>query len=379
MSESFAMNGGDGTYSYTKNSNYQRTLTINVPLLLQISRFDFAFISIREASNIAREMIKEAIVERLDTESLTSTSNKFCIVDLGCSVGPNTFFAVQHIVEAIENKHNLEEDLGLRKLEFQVFFNDHISNDFNTLFTSLPPERKYFTAGVPGSFYDQLFPSSSIHFAHSSYSLQWLSKVPEKLLDQNSPSWNKGRIHYTGASDEVVSAYASQFEKDMGIFLKARAKEIVPGGMIVLIIPGIPDEVQPSELPAGILFSFLGKSLLDMVNEGILNEAQIDSFNLPIYSASPREMASLVKRNGCFSIETMEMTDPRSKIDDPVNVQSLIMHLRAAMEGIFTKHFGSEIVDEMFKRTLKRSADISLCLDSGYKEGTQLFVVLKHK
>nr|XP_027099201.1 farnesoic acid carboxyl-O-methyltransferase-like [Coffea arabica] len=249
-------------------------------------------------------MIKEAIVEKLDTKSLSSASNRLCIADLGCSVGPNTFFAVQNIIDAIENKHKSEYD-GSHKLEFQVFFNDHASNDFNTLFTSLPLERQYFSAGVPGTFYDQLFPSSSIHFAHSSYSLHWLSKVPEKLLDQNS-SWNKGKIHCAGASDEVVNAYAAQFEKDMGIFLNARAKEIVPEGMIVLIIPGIPDEVHPSELPAGILFNFLGSSLVDRANEGILNEAQIDSFNLPIYSASPKEMASLVKINGCFSIESME-------------------------------------------------------------------------
>lgn len=210
-------------------------------------------------------MIKEAIVEKLDTKSLSSASNRLCIADLGCSVGPNTFFAVQNIIDAIENKHKSEYD-GSHKLEFQVFFNDHASNDFNTLFTSLPLERQYFSAGVPGTFYDQLFPSSSIHFAHSSYSLHWLSKVPEKLLDQNS-SWNKGKIHCAGASDEVVNAYAAQFEKDMGIFLNARAKEIVPEGMIVLIIPGIPDEVHPSELPAGILFNFLGSSLVDMANE----------------------------------------------------------------------------------------------------------------
>lgn len=157
------------------------------------------------------------------------------------------------------------------KLQFQVFFNDHVSNDFNTLFASLPLNRQYFAAGVSRSFYDQLFPSSSIHFAHSSYSLQWLSKVPEELLDEHSPAWNKGRIHYTGASDEVVNAYAAQFVKDMGIFLNARAQEIVQGGMMVLIIPGIPDEVHHSELPAGILFNFLGSSLADMVKEVSLN------------------------------------------------------------------------------------------------------------
>lgn len=82
-------------------------------------------------------------------------------------------------------------------------------------------------AGVPGSFYHQLFPSFFIHFAHFSYSLQWLSKVLEKLPDRNSPSWNTSRIQYTDASDEVVNAYATQFEKDMGTFLNARAKNTI--------------------------------------------------------------------------------------------------------------------------------------------------------
>ena len=35
----------------------------------------------------------------------------------------------------------------------------------------------YFVAGVPGSFYGRLFPRNSLHFAHSSYCLMWLSQV----------------------------------------------------------------------------------------------------------------------------------------------------------------------------------------------------------
>ena len=88
--------------------------------------------------------------------------------------------------------------------EFQVFFNDHTSNDFNTLFTSLPPERPYFATGVPGSFHGRLFPNSSLDFVHSSYALQILSKVPKELLNKNSAAWNKGRVHYASAPDEVA-------------------------------------------------------------------------------------------------------------------------------------------------------------------------------
>ncbi|CAK9144640.1 LAMT/FAMT [Ilex paraguariensis] len=355
MAESFPMNGGDGTYSYTKNSQYQR-----------------------EASNIVKEIIDEAIAEKLDVKSLTSTSPTIRIADLGCSVGPNTFISMQNVIAAVENKY-YSQSLSTEKIEFQVFFNDHVSNDFNSLFASLSPDRQYFAAGVPGSFYELLFPSSSLHFVHSAYALQWLSKVPEKLLDKNSPTWNKGRIHYTGASDDVVHAYTTEFEKGMEIFLNTRGKEIVGGGMMVLIIPGIPDDINHSDLPAGVLFDFLGSSLLDMVNAGIIDEAQVDSFNLPIYAASPKEMSRLVERNGNFTIEKIELTDPRSKIDAPVNVQALIMHLRAAMEGMFSQHFGRDVVDELFERTSQNCVEISDRLQSTYMKGTQLFIVLKRK
>ncbi|CAK9177074.1 unnamed protein product [Ilex paraguariensis] len=266
----------------------------------------------REALNVAKEMISDAIVENLDIKSLTATSRTIRIVDLGCShpLKGNTIPRAYHLI-SLNSK----------------WFNDHVSNDFNTLFASLPPDRKYFVAGVPGSFYEQLFPSSSLRVVHSSYALHWLSKVPEQLLDKNSPSWNKGRIHYAGASDDVVSAYAAQFEKDFEIFLNVKSKEITGGGMMILIVPGLPEDIHHAKLPTGILFNFLGSSLVEMVNAGIVSEPQLDLFNLPIsiYAPSPKEMTKLVEKKWCFSIEKMEVTDPRLKIDGPINLQALIM------------------------------------------------------
>ncbi|KAA8529783.1 hypothetical protein F0562_034117 [Nyssa sinensis] len=353
--ESFPMNCGDGAYSYTKNSVYQKA-----------------------ASDVAKEMVNEAIAEKLEIKILTATSNTLRIADLGCSVGPNTFKAMQNLLQAIERKYQ-NEGLTSKLPEFQVFFNDHAANDFNTLFASLPPDRQYFATGVPGSFYDRLFPESSLHLVHSSYALHWLSKVPEGLLDKNSPAWNKGKIYHTTASNEVVNAYAAQYIKDMEIFLKARAEEIVVGGLMVLILPGLSDGTHHSRFPAGLIFDFLASSLMDMVNEGLINEAQVDSFNLPVYTPSPKEMALLVERNGCFSVERMELTDPRSNIEGPIDVGKLIMHLRAGMEGVFSKHFGHEIVAEMFERSLQKSAELSSLLESSYTKGTQLFLVLKRK
>ncbi|XP_022775870.1 farnesoic acid carboxyl-O-methyltransferase-like [Durio zibethinus] len=355
LPDTLHVNGGDGTYSYTRNSYYQRL-----------------------AANVVKEKINGAITMKLDVEKLSSTSNTICIADLGCAVGPNTFIAMQDLLDFIKHKFKLQCP-NFKTLEFLVFFNDQPSNDFNTLFKSLPPERPYFAAGVPGSFHHRLFPESCIHFVHCSYALHWLSRVPEELLDKNSLAWNKGRIHYTNASNEVVNAYASQFAKDMENFLNARAKELVIGGMMIMIMPGIPNGMPYSQLAASLMYDFMSYSFMDMANEGLISEDQVDSFNLPIYTPSPEEMAALVEKNGHFSVESLELTNPASSVDGPVDINAWVTHVRAAMEGMFTKHFSSDTIDEMFDRLTKKLSKFSDQVESGYKERTQLLVVLIRK
>ncbi|PHT60438.1 hypothetical protein CQW23_02801 [Capsicum baccatum] len=208
----------------------------------------------RNVADNAKLMVREAIIENLDIQTKT-----FVIVDMGCSVGPNTFFAMQNVVQAIKHKYHST----CSQIEFHVFFNDHVTNDFNVLFESLfsDHQKTYFAAAIPGSFYGRLFPSRSIHVAYSCYALQWLSRVPKGLIDKT----NKGRIHYDGASIDVWNAYVDQFEKDMEVFLSARANEMVHGGLIVLVLPSIPSE-QHSKIGYRIL-TFVESSLIDMVNE----------------------------------------------------------------------------------------------------------------
>lgn len=132
-----------------------------------------------------RAIREDAVTEFYSTffpESMT-------IAELGCSSGPNALLSAFEIKEAVEHKC-----LQLRRSppEFHLLLNDLPSNDFNTIFRSLPgfhkqqmlsaekPEKcrgEFFVSGVPGSFYGRLFPSRSLHFVHSSSSLHWLSQV----------------------------------------------------------------------------------------------------------------------------------------------------------------------------------------------------------
>ncbi|KAL7260219.1 hypothetical protein ACSBR1_005982 [Camellia fascicularis] len=232
----FPMNGGDGANSYSKNSRYQLPLVNGLSLGEAFDDgnnniYKFGLFLQGEAINVVKEMIIEAIAKKFDITSLSFSSNTIRIADLGCSVGPNIFNAMKSILEATEWKYH-SKNLATEMPEFQLFFNNHAFNDFNTLFTTLPPDRQYFAAGVP---------------------------VPEELLDNGSLAWNKGKIHYTIASKEIANVYASQFAEDMDTFFNARADEIIVGGMMILIMPGLADGIQYSQDPFRPLLSELEK------------------------------------------------------------------------------------------------------------------------
>ncbi|KAJ4975696.1 hypothetical protein NE237_000802 [Protea cynaroides] len=112
------------------------------------------------------------------------------IADLGCSSGPTPF---SDIIDAVEETCRR---LNRRAPEFQIFLNDLPSNDFNTIFKFLPAFYEKLkkekgeefgpclVTGLPGSFYERLFPSNSLDFIHSSYSLHWLSQLLASLREQ---------------------------------------------------------------------------------------------------------------------------------------------------------------------------------------------------
>ena len=133
---------------------------------------------------------------------------------------------------------------------------------------------QYYVVGMPGSFYGPLFPGASLDIVHSSYALQWLSRVPKRVVDKTSPAWNKGMIFYSSEGREtVVQAFAEQFAKDMDCFLHFRAKEVVSGGLMILIILGRSDETPHSQVDSNTTYNLLGSCLLDMANK-VKNQGQ---------------------------------------------------------------------------------------------------------
>ncbi|KAI4352140.1 hypothetical protein L6164_006421 [Bauhinia variegata] len=350
---SYPMIGGESPHSYSKNSSHQGRLI--------------------EAS---KDLINEAIEVNLDIET-TCLSGTIGIADLGCSVGQNTFVAVQNVIEAIKNKY-LSNSQNSQSLEFQVLFNDHSSNDFNTLFRSLPPSHKYYAAGVPGSFYHGLFPKSSIHFVHCSYALHWMPQVPKQVLDRKPSTWDKNNIHYLNASGELHDAYSAQFNNGMESFLNARAEELAIGGLMVIVMPGVPNKSILSEIAPAMSFGFFESCLAEMVKQEYISQEKVNSFYIPHYYPTSEEFEALIMQNGNFSIERMGVLNKRMS-NIALSIEMAVGTVRAAMDVLFKEQFGDEATDQLYERYAMKVAENFHLFESKIREHEDLFVILKRR
>ncbi|KAG7591745.1 S-adenosyl-L-methionine-dependent methyltransferase [Arabidopsis thaliana x Arabidopsis arenosa] len=345
------MNGGDGASSYARNSSYQRG-----------------------AIEAAEALLRNEINTRLDITNHSFSS--FTIADFGCSSGPNTILAVDIIIQALYHKFTSSLP-NTTTPQFQVFFNDVPHTDFNALFALLPPQRPYFVAGVPGSFYGNLFPKAHLNLAYSSCALCWLSDLPPELTDRSSPAYNRGRIHYTGASAEVVQAYSYQYKKDIKLFLHARSQELAENGLMALIVPGVPDGfLDCQEASTGSEFDLLGSCLMDMAREGVIKEEEVDSFNLPIYYPTPKELEDIIRSNGELKIDKMETLGSMGAQDTMPDLQSRVLYLRAVLEGLVRTHFGHQILDDLFDRYALKLAHSSFILQPQTHKSIMIFALL---
>ncbi|KAL0434361.1 UNVERIFIED_CONTAM: Salicylate carboxymethyltransferase [Sesamum latifolium] len=244
------MNGGVGEASYANNSLVQeKVISMTKPII------EGAIIELIMCSSMARAPIKS-----------------LCMAELGCSSGPNTLIVAMEFVKLVSllcRKHGHDQ-----LPEFQIQLNDLPGNDFNSIFKSFAPSFHArllqelgssvpycFLSGVPGSFYGRLFAAKSLHFVHSSYSLMWLSKVPERV------EMNKENIYIASTSPaSVINAYYEQFQRDFSTFLRCRSEEVIGGGKMVLTLLGRRSESASSK-ECCYIWELLAISLKEMVSQ----------------------------------------------------------------------------------------------------------------
>lgn len=228
------------------------------------------------------------------------------VADFGCSEGGNSIAVMQRLIAAFRERtsrpiHTIHVDLP--------------TNDHRQLFKNLRPDGRSvfnapetYTSVVGGSFYGQLLPPGSIHFATTFNSIAYLSRRPfDRLANYVTANGPSARCGIGEVSKEDRDAFADLAEADMESFLMARAAELVPGGKLLVQNFGCGEELRECDGNCDVL----NDALLEMVDAGIISREGYEAFYLPVYYRTLDELiAPLTKSNSAlariFRLERVE-------------------------------------------------------------------------
>jgi hypothetical protein len=158
-----------------------------------------------------------------------SGGDVFAVADFGAADGGTSLDVMKRIVATVR-------DANPAKV-IPLTYTDLPHNDFSVLFRRLhgllPPgaeaplarEPDLYTFASGTSFHRQIFPDNTLSFGFSATAMHWLSARPGSIADH---------VQAVGATPAERDLYREQARKDWDAILLARARELAPGGKLVL-------------------------------------------------------------------------------------------------------------------------------------------------
>ncbi|CAF3065982.1 unnamed protein product [Rotaria sp. Silwood2] len=117
--------------------------------------------------------------------------------------------------------------------QFLVVHNDLPTNDWTTLFDLLNKDNSYHGVANGRSFYEPCLPPNSLSIGYSSTSLHWLSRKPCNISNHCASLFAQGN---------ELKTFQEQACLDCTHFLEHRSRELIPGGVLILLIPCVDDQ-----------------------------------------------------------------------------------------------------------------------------------------
>ena len=108
--------------------------------------------------------------------------------------------------------------------------------------------------------------------------------------------------------------------------------------------------------------------------QGLIQESDVNSFNIPLYTAYSDEIRDIIQSHGSFSLDILETfevdMDPYGadnenvKVsDEPINPgKRAAKIMRAVIEPVLVTHFGNSAMDLLFKK-LEKNVDEHLAIE----------------
>ena len=197
-----------------------------------------------------------------DLAPLARDDRAVTVADLGAAGGRNELDPMGAAIAGLRS--------GGVSAPVLVVHTDIPTNDFTTLFETIEnspntylhqPEVYAFAAGR--SFYERIFPASSMAFGWSAVAVHWLSRVPQPIPDH---------VYCAFATGAARDALVHQSAADWDAFLGARAAELRDEGQVVVVGGAATDDGASG---AEALMDALNDALRDAVAAGRITEAGV--------------------------------------------------------------------------------------------------------
>ncbi len=272
-------------------------------------------------------------------------SGPFTLADMGCADGGTS---LDMVGAALTRVRELAPDRPL-----VVVYSDQLMNDYNALFRivhgaselheGLPALEGLSVFASATSFYRRILPPGTLDLGFSATAMHWLSRKPCEISDH---------VQAVGAQGEELVAFAEQGRKDWETILLARARELAPGGRLVLVNFCRDEQGRYLGHTDGInMFETFNDLWRAMLEEGAITASEFRAMSLPQYykdveefSAPLTDPTSPVHKAGLRleSIETRIVRCPYAAAfkdhgDAALFAKSYIPTLRSWTESTFFK------------------------------------------
>jgi hypothetical protein len=320
---------------------------------------------IESALPLFEQMIRDTAIDDGD--------RPLVIADYGSSQGKNSFAPMRLAIQTVRAR-------VVPSRPIIIYHVDQAANDFNALFNALErdpesyavDEPNVFPCAIGRSFYGSVLPQETVDIGWSSYAVVWLSRIPTPI---------PGHFHSSRATGAVRAEFERQGAQDWESFLSLRAKELRPGGHLMVILPS---GAYAGELPGFLdLLDQANIVLAEMVAQGAITSDERTRMVLGSHARTRRDLLAPFDAQGRFRqlivkyCETLAPVDAawvnyqhdrdkeilatmHTKFFRSTFVPSLVSALGGCGDERVVRDFGNRLEEGLRQRMTNRPAPLGL-------------------
>ena len=252
--------------------------------------YSLATIGAKHVIDAATPLVLEAIAE-LPTAAFTSG---FTLSDMGTADAGTSLSMVTEVIDAVRAR--------APQAPITVVYSDQPRNDFNALIANVYGLGAYdsylernddvFPMVSGTTFYKQIVPAGSLDIGFSATAMHWLSAKVCNLSNH---------VQAVGAEGDELAAFRDQAHADWRRILLHRARELKPGGKLVLINFARDDQGRYLGNTGGVnMFDTFNAIWLEFLDQQRISRDEYNNMTLPQYYNTLTE----------FSAPLLDSSDP---------------------------------------------------------------------